>query len=73
MAAGSEESIDTLDVPRTSPQELIRCEVNSKCASLLAAARLLPGLSRRDSREMLLLMSEAALSLAQSLAAQPNE
>ena len=47
--------------------EGLRSEVNSKCGSLRAASRLLPGLSDRDSDEMLQLMVEAALRLAKSI------
>lgn len=44
-------------------------EVNSKCASLRAASRLLPDLTAGESQEMLLLMSEEAFRLAQSIEA----
>lgn len=47
--------------------ERICGEVNSKCATLRAASRLLPGLSARESEEMLVLMAEEALRLAKSL------
>lgn len=47
--------------------ERLCCEVNSKCASLRAASRLLGGLSARDSAEMLLLMADEAFRLYQSL------
>lgn len=52
---------------RSSPLERICGEVNSKCASLCSAARLLLGLSGRESEEMLCLMTEAACRLAKSL------
>lgn len=55
--------------PRSSALERICSEVNSKCGSLRAASRLLPGLSARESEEMLVLMSEEALRLAKSLEA----
>lgn len=42
-------------------------EVNSKCATLRAASRLLVELSFREADEMLLLMREEALRLAESL------
>lgn len=47
--------------------EQLACEVNSKCGTLRAASRLLPGLSDRDSEELLGLMAAEALRLAQSL------
>lgn len=47
--------------------ERICGEINSKCATLRAASRLLPGLTGRDSEEMLLLMSEEARRLAKSI------
>lgn len=47
--------------------ERICGEVHSKCATLCAAARLLPDLSARESDEMLLLMTEEALRLAKSI------
>lgn len=47
--------------------ERICGEVNSKCATLRAASRLLPDLTARDSDEMLLLMSEEARRLAKSI------
>jgi hypothetical protein len=47
--------------------ERICGEVNSKCATLRAASRLLPDLSARESEEMLVLMAEEALRLAKSL------
>lgn len=47
--------------------EDLRCEVNSKCGSLRAASRLLPGLSAQDSEEMLILMTKEALQLARTL------
>ena len=47
--------------------ERIRSEVNSKCATLRAASRLLAGLSGPESDEMLRLMAEEALRLASSL------
>lgn len=47
--------------------ERICGEVNSKCATLRAASRLLPDLSVRESEEMLVLMTEEALRLAKSL------
>ena len=51
----------------TTPLERICFEVNSKCGSLRAASRLLPDLSAGESEEMLLLMSEEAVRLAESL------
>jgi hypothetical protein len=53
--------------PPSLPVERIYSEVNSKCGSLCAAARLLAGLSAADSQEMLALMSEQAFRLAKSL------
>lgn len=50
-----------------SPIETICREVSSKCASLRAAARLLPELSERDSAEILSLMTVQAADLAKSL------
>lgn len=58
------------DIPRVSPRcrfEHIYSEVNSKCGSLRAASVLLPGLSAREIEEMLMLMVEEALRLAESL------
>lgn len=49
--------------------ELIRREVESKCCSLRAASRLLPGLSAQEADELLLLMAEEAARLARSLEA----
>lgn len=49
--------------------ERIRGEVNSRCASLRSASRLLEGLSSAESDEMLLLMTAEARQLARSLAA----
>jgi hypothetical protein len=49
--------------------ERICSEVSSKCGSLRAASRLLPGLPARESDEMLRLMIEEALRLAKSLEA----
>ena len=45
----------------------ISAEVNSKCATLRAASRLLSGMSARESDEMLRLMTEEALRLAKSI------
>lgn len=59
--------LSSLTFSRSSPLERIRCEVNSKCASLRAAAGLLAGLSARDSEEMLLLMTQDAALLTKSL------
>jgi len=52
-----------------SEQALARIcgEVHSKCASLRAASRLLPGLSAKDTEEMLVLMAEEALRLSKAL------
>jgi hypothetical protein len=47
----------------------IRGEVNSRCASLRSASRLLEGLSKAESDEMLALMTAEARQLARSLAA----
>ncbi len=47
--------------------EQLTSEVNSKCGTLRAASRLLPGLSDRDSEELLHLMADEALRLAKSL------
>lgn len=58
---------DPARASRLSPLERICCEVNSKCATLRAASRLLMGLSARESDEMLLLMAEEAYRLAKSL------
>lgn len=55
------------DASRSSTIERICSEVNSKCGSLRAASRLLPGLPARESEEMLVLMSEEALRLAKAL------
>lgn len=58
------------EIPRASPRcrlEQIYSEVNSKCGSLRAASVLLPGLSAREIEEMLMLMVEEALRLAESL------
>lgn len=57
----------SLTISRSSSLERIRCEVNSKCASLRAAACLLAGLSAPDSEEMLLLMTQDAALLVKSL------
>jgi hypothetical protein len=62
-----------LRVPWTSPLARICGEVNSKCASLSAASRLLPDLPVRDSREMLRLMVDAARRLAKSLETHRQE
>lgn len=64
--AGMEES---MPAPSSSALERICSEVNSKCGSLRAASRLLPGLSARETEEMLALMTEEALRLAKSLEA----
>ncbi|OGR90875.1 MAG: hypothetical protein A2V88_02180 [Elusimicrobia bacterium RBG_16_66_12] len=58
---------DPQPVSRSPQRERIYGEVNSKCASLRAASRLLPDLSRQESDEMLLLMTEEALRLAKSI------
>jgi hypothetical protein len=58
---------DSMRASGPTPLERICCEVNSKCGSLRAASRLLPGLSARESEEMLLLMAEEAHRLAKSL------
>lgn len=50
-----------------SPLDRICGEVHSKCASLRAASRLLPGLSPKDTEEMLVLMAEEALRLSKAL------
>lgn len=52
--------------------ERLTGEVNSKCGTLRAASRLLPGLSARDSAELLHLMADEALRLAKSLDAHRN-
>ena len=49
--------------------ERIRSEVESKCGSLRAAARLLPDLAALEADEVLVLMSEEASRLAKSLEA----
>ncbi len=61
--------IEPAHAPRSTGIELICSEVNSKCGSLRAASRLLPGLSASESEEMLLLMAEEALRLAKVLEA----
>lgn len=58
---------------RSVPIERICSEVNSKCGSLRAASRLLPGLSARESDEMLVLMAEEAFRLAKSLEAHRED
>jgi hypothetical protein len=54
-------------VSRPSPLERICGEVNSRCASLRAASRLLPDMSGTESQEMLFLMTMATIRLARSL------
>ena len=53
---------------RWTAADRIRCEVNSRCASLRSASRLLEGLSEAERDEMLLLMAGEARRLARSLA-----
>jgi len=67
MTTGNVEECCADEVSRTRRLEQLTCEVNSKCGTLRAASRLLPGLSALDSQEMLRLMADEALRLAKSL------
>lgn len=57
-----------IGIGRLSASDRIRCEVNSRCASLRSASLLLEGLSEAEQDEMLLLMAGEARELARSLA-----
>jgi hypothetical protein len=59
--------IEPARVPGPSPLERLCGEVNSKCASLRDASRLLPDLSVSESEEMLLLMTMETFRLATTL------